>query len=85
MASADAISLVWDPGSETDISGYLVLRGTAPGATLDRLTPEPIKETTYRDVNVETDQLYVYAIQTVDNATPPNASPPSEEVTERAR
>ena len=85
VASADAISLVWDPGSETDISGYLVLRGTAPGATLDRLTPEPIEETTYRDVNVETDQLYVYAIQTVDNATPPNASPPSEEVTERAR
>jgi hypothetical protein len=85
VASADAISLVWDPGSEPDISGYLVLRGTAPGATLDRLTPEPIAETTFRDANLETDQLYVYAVQAVDNATPPNASPPSVEVTERAR
>ena len=26
VASADAISLVWDPGPEADISGYLVLR-----------------------------------------------------------
>ena len=85
VASADAISLVWDPGSEPDISGYLVLRGTAPGATLDRLTPEPIEETTFRDANLETGQLYVYAVQAVDNATPPNASPPSVEVTERVR
>jgi len=85
VAGADAISLVWDAGVEPDISGYLVLRGTTPGATLDRLTPEPIEETTFRDANLETDQLYVYAVQAVDNATPPNASPPSVEVTERAR
>jgi len=85
VASADAINLVWDPGSEPDISGYLVLRGTAPGATLERLTPEPIEETTFRDADLEADQVYVYAVQAVDNAAPPNVSPPSVEVTERAR
>ena len=85
VASADAISLVWDLGPEADISGYLVLRGTAPGETLDGLTPEPIAETTYRDPSVESDQLYVYVVQAVDNATPPNLSPFSVEVMERAR
>ena len=85
VADADAISLAWDAGAEADISGYLVLRGTAPGATLDRLTPEPITGTTYRDTNIESDQLYVYAVQAVDDAMPPNVSSMSVEVTERAR
>ena len=85
VASRDAISLVWDSNSEADVAGYLVLRGTAPGATLQPLTSEPVVETTYRDADVETDQRYLYAVQAVDNATPPNVSPPSVEVTEQAR
>ena len=85
VASRDAISLVWDQSPEGDVAGYLVLRGTAPGATLQRLTPEPIAETTYRDSEVEADQRYVYAVQAVDDASPPNVSAPSVEVTEQAR
>ena len=85
VASRDAISLVWDSSAEGDVAGYLVLRGTAPGATLQPLTPEPIVETTYRDAEVEADRRYVYVVQAVDGASPPNVSAPSVEVTEQAR
>lgn len=85
VASPDAISLVWDPSPEPDLAGYLVLRGTAPGATLQALTAEPIVETTYRDDAVESDRRYVYAVQAVDDVVPPNVSPPSVEVIEQAR
>ena len=85
VASQDAISLAWDQSPETDISGYLVLRRNDPGATLQPLTPEPITETTFRDVDIRSDQRYVYAVQAVDNATPPNISFPSLEVREQAR
>lgn len=85
VASRDAISLVWDASPEADIAGYLVLRGDAPGATLQPLTTDPIVETTYRDADVETGLRYVYAIQAVDNAMLPNVSEPSEEVLEEAR
>ena len=85
VASRDAISLVWDPSPEPDVAGYLVLRGTAPGATLQSLTAEPIVETTYRDAAVESDRRYVYAVQAVDDVVPPNVSPPSVEVIEQAR
>ncbi len=85
IASLDAISLVWDPSPEPDVGGYLVLRGTAPGETLQSLTAEPIVETTYRDIAVESDQEYVYAVQAVDAATPRNVSLPSVEVMEQAR
>ena len=85
VASRDAISLVWDPSPEPDVEGYLVLRRTAPGATLQSLTTAPIVETTYRDVSVESDQEYVYVVQAVDDATPRNVSLPSVEVMEQAR
>ena len=85
VASRDAISLVWDPSPEPDVAGYLVLRGTAPGATLQSLTAEPIVETTYHDAAVESDRRYVYAVQAVDDVVPPNISPPSVEVIEQAR
>ena len=56
-----------------------------PGATLERLTPEAVVETSYRDATVVTDRRYVYVVQAVDGAEPPNLSPPSSEATEQAR
>ncbi len=85
VASEGAISLVWDASPEADVVGYLVLRGDAPGATLERLTPEAVVETSYRDATVVTDRRYVYVVQAVDGAEPPNLSPPSSEATEQAR
>ena len=85
VADDDAISLVWNANSESDLAGYRVLRGTAPDATLQPLTPEPVERTTYRDARVEPGQRYWYAVQAVDTAVPPNLSPPSTPAAETAR
>ncbi len=79
------INLVWNENTESDIAGYLVLRGLATGATLQVLTPDPIKETTYRDTDVQPGKRYVYAVQAVDTASPANVSPQSEAGVEAAR
>ena len=85
VASEGAISLIWDRNPEPDLGGYIVLRGVAPGDPVEPITPQPIKETTYRDTAVTPGTRYVYVVVAVDNATPPNASPPSNRVEETAR
>ena len=85
VADDDAISLVWNANSESDLAGYLVLRADAPDATLQPLTPEPLARTTYRDAAVAPGQRYSYAVQAVDTAVPPNLSPPSPRTAETAR
>jgi hypothetical protein len=72
-----AINLIWEPNAEADIAGYLVLRGEAPGDTLQRLTPAPIADASYRDASVTPGVRYVYAVVAIDKATPPNTSPQS--------
>lgn len=68
------ISLIWDANTEPDLGGYLVLRGEAPGEKLTRLTPDPIRDTTFRDERVKPGVRYVYAVVAIDTATPPNVS-----------
>ena len=83
VASAGAISLIWDTNEETDLEGYLVLRGPAPGDTLRALTPSPIAETTFRDDTVDGGVRYVYVVVAVDAAG--NLSAQSARVEETAR
>jgi len=85
VGSAGVINLIWDANTESDFAGYLVLRGEAPGDTLQPLTPEPIKETRYQDRSTRPGVTYVYAIVAVDRATPPNRSASSNRVQETAR
>ena len=85
VASAGVVSLIWDANTEPDLAGYLVLRGPAPGDTLQPLTPEPIKDTRYQDRTTKPGGIYFYAIVAVDRATPPNRSAPSNRVQETAR
>ena len=85
VSSAGAISLIWEGTEEPDLAGYIVLRGTAPGDPVDRLTPQPIRETTFRDTAVKPGTRYVYAVVAVDTATPPNTSAPSNRIEETAR
>ena len=85
VGSAGVISLIWDANSDTDFGGYLVLRGEAPGDTLQPLTPAPIKETRYQDRSARPGVSYLYAIVAVDRATPPNRSALSNRVQETAR
>jgi hypothetical protein len=85
VANEGAISLIWEPNTEKDLGGYVVLRGEAPGETLTPLTPMPIHETTYRDTTVKPGMTYIYAVAAVDNAPMPNRSAYSNQVTEVAR
>lgn len=85
VADTGGISLVWDENAEADLAGYLVLRGTAADATLQPLATEPVVNTAYQDTDVTAGERYFYRVLAVDTAVPPNASPPSEVVTEIAR
>ena len=85
VSGSAAINLIWDANTEADLGGYVVLRGEAPGDTLQPLTPQPIRETRYRDTTVQPGARYVYAIVAVDRASPPNRSAQSNKVEETAR
>ena len=85
VAGAGVMNLIWDANTDSDLSGYIVLRGEAPGDTLQPLTPEPIRETRYIDRSVQPGVTYVYALIAVDKATPPNRSALSNKVQETAR
>ncbi len=61
VASQGAISLIWEANTEPDLAGYIVLRGSASGATMRPLMTAPIKETTFRDTTVRPSARYVYA------------------------
>jgi predicted small lipoprotein YifL len=85
VAEDGAVSLVWEQSAEPDLAGYLVLRGEAPGDTLQPLTPQPVSDASFRDTTAKPGVRYVYAVIAVDNATPSNESSQSarEEVTAR--
>jgi hypothetical protein len=71
------VNLIWEANTEADLGGYLVLRQSGGESTFSALTPEPIKDTTYRDSSVEPGRSYAYVVIAVDTATPANRSEPS--------
>ena len=83
IAGSGAINLIWDANVEKDVAGYLVLRGEAPGDTLQAIIKEPIAAATFRDESVRPGVRYVYAVVAVDTAG--NASGQSNRVEETAR
>ena len=85
VAGDGLMNLSWDANKESDLAGYLVLRGEAPGDTLQPLTPAPIAGTSYEDKTVAPGVRYVYVVVAVDKASPPNRSAPSARVEETAR
>ena len=82
VPSERAISLIWEPNTESDVRGYIVLRAVAPGDTLQPITPAPISQTTFKGA-AGTGVRYVYVVRAVDAAG--NLSAPSERVEETAR
>ena len=86
VASEGAISLIWEPNTELDVGGYLVLRGDPSDATLQPLTATPITEARYRDDSAKSGKRYIYAVIAMDNRLPvPNWSAESNRVEETAR
>ena len=85
VAAVGSISLIWEPGGDLDLAGYVVLRGTPGDATLQPLTLMPVTEARFSDTTARPGTRYVYAVVAVDTATPPNMSAPSARVEETAR
>lgn len=83
VGSAGVINLIWDANTEPDLAGYVVLRAEAPGATLQPLVRDPIRETRYADRTAQANVRYTYAIVAVDKTG--NRSAPSNKVEEAAR
>jgi hypothetical protein len=81
LPTEGTINLIWDPNTEKDLAGYLVLRGTAPDA-MRPVTAAPIVVPTYAD-SVAAGQRFFYAVQAVD--TIGNVSAASAPVAEAAR
>lgn len=82
VPSDAAINLTWDANTEKDLSGYMVLRGTASDSSLTPITSAPLSETTFRDL-VPAGIRYFYAVQASDKSG--NSSPVSGRVDATAR
>jgi hypothetical protein len=74
VTSEGSVSLIWEPNTEKDLAGYLVLRGETGAEKLTRMTSEPIRDTTYRDTTVKSGTSYDYVVVAVDDAPMPNVS-----------
>ena len=85
MPAPGVMNLSWQTNTESDVAGYVVLRGEAPGDTLQALTREPITATRFEDKTVRPGVRYVYAVVAIDRATPPNTSAQSNRIEETAR
>jgi hypothetical protein len=85
-ADAGAITITWEPNTEADLAGYVILRGEAGDATLTPLSGSVIAEPRYVDRDVRPGVRYVYAVQAIDTHLPtPNASVESARIEETAR
>jgi hypothetical protein len=81
-----AIDLLWEPGMDPDVWGYLILRGAPGDATLQPLTAVPVIEANFTDTAVVAGTRYVYAVLAVDSRLPvPNISAESARIEETAR
>jgi len=74
------VALTWDAGAERDILGYLVYRRELPEVVPTRLTPAPIRGTTYADRSVRPGTTYVYTVTAMDRSPRRNESAPSADV-----
>jgi hypothetical protein len=77
------ITVEWVPNVESDLAGYLVLRGTAGDDTLQPITVAPIREMRFVDPNVTPGVRYAYAVVAVDSASNASAASVRSEATAR--
>lgn len=66
VGAMDTIAISWNENSEEDLAGYRVWRREGE-EEFRLLTPQVIKQNSYRDTSVEADKKYYYAVTAVDN------------------
>ncbi len=71
---AEGVLLYWWKNTEPDLKGYNVYRKTEDSIDYERLTPTPMKETTFVDRQISPDTWYFYKVTAVDNAPSANES-----------
>jgi predicted small lipoprotein YifL len=80
VATEGSINLIWEPNTDRDLAGYVVLRSDQAEGPLEAVIVKPIRETTWRDTTVKSGVRYRYAVVALDTASPPNRSEPSNPV-----
>lgn len=75
------VGLVWEANTEPDLLGYYVYRRPAGAPSYQRLNDKPLTLSNFQDKTVQSRQTYSYYVTAVDQATPPNESAPSKEMT----
>ncbi len=74
----DGLYLRFTPSPSQDTAGYLVFRKDKKGGDYKKMTPMPLKENTFIDVDVTPRTVYIYKVQAVDESG--NLSKFSEEM-----
>ena len=77
-SAGGVVTLDWADGAETDLAGYDVFRGTAPGGPYTKLTPVPTPHSTYADRTPPAEGTTVYVVRAIDSTG--NVSAPGAEV-----
>jgi fibronectin type 3 domain-containing protein len=70
--TAGAVSLVWEPDSDSDLAGYRVYRSEGNGAWQKLADVNTVPS--YSDATAEHGKTYRYAISAFDKTAPPNES-----------
>ncbi|MFH0815278.1 MAG: right-handed parallel beta-helix repeat-containing protein [Methanobacteriota archaeon] len=74
------LKLSWTAGTEADLAGYRLYRSYVSGKSYSLIANVPGNDITYLDVGLVNGVTYYYVLTAVDNATDPNESPRSIEV-----
>jgi hypothetical protein len=73
--------LKWDENEEEDLAGYNLYRRSSADARPVQLNDAPLVRGGYTDTAVVKNSTYAYTVTAVDDATVPNESAPSGEIT----
>ncbi len=65
-AARPAIDLSWQPGTESDLAGYIVYRREGDGAWQRVSPPQPVVGPAFHDAQVQAGPIYHYAVSAVD-------------------
>jgi hypothetical protein len=62
-----SVTLHWNPSTTTNVR-YNIYRGQKPGSHPDKVSSDPIEDTTYTDTTVDNGAKYYYVVRAVNSA-----------------